>query len=220
MENNKRRKRGIKSLHRYSILGVVSRWRETDQRIDSALEDSECNESKQTRQERIEDDSGIRNIIHAVKDIVDKTAHNMKLQTKVKETKRELQAYRDAHTPVAPSIEGTEKPETSTTDEQRLHSDRKTKSYSDVVAGRENNRKFKITIRSKGSHTMETMKELIKIRINPTKIKVGISTFKALKDGRILIEVDSNEEREKVIELLKSVERSLKSRYMNAETQD
>jgi hypothetical protein len=57
------------------------------------------------------------------------------------------------------------------------------KSYSDIVAGRKNDRKFKITIRSKGNHTPETMKEIIKTTINPTEMKVGINTFKALKDG-------------------------------------
>jgi len=42
------------------------------------------------------------------------------------------------------------------------------------------------------------MKEIIKKRINPTEMKVGNSTFKALKDGRILIEVGSKEERERI----------------------
>ena len=42
------------------------------------------------------------------------------------------------------------------------------------------------------------MKELIKARINPTEMKVGFSTFKALKDNRILAEVNSNEERERI----------------------
>jgi len=39
------------------------------------------------------------------------------------------------------------------------------------------------------------MKELLKTRINPTEMKVGISAFKTLKDGRILFEVGSKEER-------------------------
>ena len=42
------------------------------------------------------------------------------------------------------------------------------------------------------------MEELIKTRINLTEMKVGISKFKAPKDGRILIEVDSNEEIERI----------------------
>jgi len=149
------------------------------------------NQSKQVKNESkkmiLESVSTLRNIIHTLKnEIVEKTAHNMKLQTEVKEAKRELQAYRDARTttPVAPSVERTEKPETSMTDEQRLPTDRKVKSYADVATGRENNGTFKITIRSKGSHTSENMKELIKKRIYPTEMKVGISTFKALQDGR------------------------------------
>ena len=43
-------------------------------------------------------------------------------------------------------------------DAQIPPSDRNMKSFSDIVAGRENNRKFRITIRSKGSHTPENMK--------------------------------------------------------------
>jgi hypothetical protein len=77
---------------------------------------------------------------------------------------------------------------------QHPSSGRNTKSYSDIVAGRKNDRKFKITIRPKGNHPPETMKEIIKNNINPTEMKVGINTFKVLKDGRILIEAGSKEE--------------------------
>ena len=38
----------------------------------------------------------------------------------------------------------------------------------------------------------------MKAKINPTEMKVGINTFKALKDGRILIEADSKEEIERI----------------------
>ena len=70
-------------------------------------------------------------------------------------------------------------------------SDPNMKLYSEIAAERDNNRKFKITIRSKEIHTPENMKELLKTRINPTEMEVGISSIKALKDGRILIEVGS-----------------------------
>jgi predicted CopG family antitoxin len=39
---------------------------------------------------------------------------------------------------------------------------RKMKSYSDIVAGLKNNKKFKITVRSKVNYTPESIKELIK----------------------------------------------------------
>ena len=59
---------------------------------------------------------------------------------------------------MAPSIERIKKPETPTSDAQLPPSERNMKSYSDIDAGRKNNRKFRITIRSKGSHTPENMK--------------------------------------------------------------
>ena len=144
--------------------------------------------------------STFKNIFHALKkDILDKSAKNIELQTEVNEVKREIQAYRDtrATTLVAPSIDMLKTPETRTSDTQQPSSDRKKKSYTDV-ADREHNKKFKVTIRSKGNHTSESTKELIKTKINPTGRKVGISTFKALKDGRILIEVGSKEEIERI----------------------
>ena len=139
----------------------------TDQRIDCALEDivNAMNQSKHVKSELkktiLESVSTLRNIIHALKrDIDDKSAKTRELQTEVNETKGELQAYRDARptAPVAPSIERIKKPETTTSDAQRLPSDRNVNSYSDIVAGRENNREFRITIRSKASHTPEIMK--------------------------------------------------------------
>jgi hypothetical protein len=57
--------------------------------------------------------------------------------------------------------------ETHTSDTQSS-SGRKMKSYSDIVSDRENEKKFKITIRSKENHTPVIIKELIKTKINPT----------------------------------------------------
>ena len=145
--------------------------------------------------------STLRNIFHALrKDIVDKSAQNKELQTEVNEAMRELQVYRDTRTttPVAPSVDRMRTPEIHTSDTQHPSSGREIKSYSDIVAGWENNKKFIITVRSKGNHTPETIKKLIKTKINPTEIKVGVSTFKALKDGRILIEVGSEEEIDRI----------------------
>ena len=75
-------------------------------------------------------------------------------------------------TPVAPSIDRLKTPETNTRDTHNPSSGRKMNS-SDIVAGRENNRKFKITVTSKGNHTPENTMELIKSKINPTEMKVG-----------------------------------------------
>jgi len=113
--------------------------------------------------------STLRNIFHALKkDKVDKSAKNIELQTEVNEMKRKLQVYRDtrATTPVAPSLDRLKTPEAHMGEAQHPSSDRKMK-YCDIVAGHNNDKKFKVTIRSKENHTPETMKELIKI--NPTQ---------------------------------------------------
>jgi hypothetical protein len=75
---------------------------DTDQRIDRALEDivNATNQSKHVKSELkktiLESVSTLRNIFHALqKDIVDKSARNIDLQTDADRAKRELQAHRD-----------------------------------------------------------------------------------------------------------------------------
>lgn len=148
---------------------------DTDQGVLRSRRHSECSEpSKNVKSELkktiLESVNTLRNIIHALKKDIDKSAKTIELQIEVEEVKRDLQAYKDARPTilVAPSIERTKKPEASMSDAQRRPSDKNMKLYSEIAAGRENNRKFKITVRSKESHTPENMKELLKTRINPT----------------------------------------------------
>jgi hypothetical protein len=128
---------------------------DTDQGVDCALENivNAVNQIKHVKSELkktiLESVGTLRNKIHALqKDRADKSARNIELQTEVEDAKREIQAYKDARSTisVAPSIERTKKPQASMSDAQRLPSDRNTKLYSEIVASRENNRKFRITI--------------------------------------------------------------------------
>jgi hypothetical protein len=180
---------------------------DTDQCIDCTLEDivNAMNQSKHVKSELkksiMEAVSTLRNIFYALKkDIVDKSAKNTELETEVNQARQELQAYRDTRltTPVATSSDRMKTLGAHASATQHPSSGRKMKFYTDIVAGRENNKKFKITIRSKGYQAPETIKQLIKTKINPTEMKVGISAFRALKDGRILIETGSKEEIEKI----------------------
>ena len=180
---------------------------DTEQRVDCALEDimNVTNQSKHVKSELkkmiLESVSTLRNTFHSLKkEIVDKSAKNLELQTEVNEVKRELQAFKDARatTSVAPSIDSLKTPMSRTSVPQHPSSGRNMKSYADIAAGRKNERKFKITVRSKGNDPPEAIKELIKTNINPTEMKVGINTFKALRDGRILIEAGSKEEIERI----------------------
>jgi len=143
---------------------------DTDQRIDSALEDivNAMNQSKHVKNELkktiMESVCTLRNIFHALKkDIVGKSAKTLELQTEVNEVKLQLQAYRHtrATAPVAPSIDRLKTPETYKRDTHNPSSGRKMNSYADIVAGREN-KKFKMMIISKVNRTPEATKELIK----------------------------------------------------------
>jgi hypothetical protein len=63
--------------------------------------------------------------------------------------------------------------------------------YSESLSGNEQKRAelktFKLTVKSKGRHSIEYMKTLVKTNMNPVEIKIGI-TLKGLRNGRLLIE--------------------------------
>jgi len=52
----------------------------------------------------------------------------------------------------------------------------------------------KLMLKSRTNQSPETIKNVLKTKINPTAMKVGIKILKSLKDGRILIEVRSIDE--------------------------
>ncbi|PSN30957.1 hypothetical protein C0J52_26327 [Blattella germanica] len=65
--------------------------------------------------------------------------------------------------------------------------------YSEAVKGTVEKR-YKLAVKSKTDNTTEAIKHILRININPTEIKIGINTFKSLKDGRVLIEDPTKEE--------------------------
>ena len=79
-----------------------------------------------------------------------------------------------------------------------------TRMFSHVVANKpraeQNQKSFKVFVKSKGNHKHSTdhMKTLIKTKINPSEMKVGINRFKALRNGQILIESENKKETEEI----------------------
>lgn len=67
------------------------------------------------------------------------------------------------------------------------------KLYSDVAAGRDK-KKFTLSLRKKDKHTPEDIIRLLKTKVNPAEIKVGITSLKALRDGKVVIEAGSKHE--------------------------
>lgn len=71
------------------------------------------------------------------------------------------------------------------------------KLYSEVVRNKfhDNNRKtYKIFIKSKHNESADVVKTKIKSAINPVQMKLGISSFKSFRDGRIMIESEKKDE--------------------------
>ena len=65
------------------------------------------------------------------------------------------------------------------------------KLYLEFVRGNQEKRTvqetFRLTVKSKSSHSIEHVKTL-KTKVNPVEMKIGITTFKGLRNGRLLIE--------------------------------
>ena len=72
------------------------------------------------------------------------------------------------------------------------------KKLSSEVLSRENIERHRLTVKPNGNKMAEEIKKLLRTKIDPVNIKIGIRTFKSLKNGNVLIEADSKEE----IELL------------------
>jgi hypothetical protein len=66
--------------------------------------------------------------------------------------------------------------------------------YSDIVADRRqgnvpyDNKMYKLFVKSKNNQSAEYTKTLLKSKLNPSKMKVGIIALKTLKNGQLLIE--------------------------------
>ena len=61
-------------------------------------------------------------------------------------------------------------------------------------------------MKSKGSHGIEQMKAMVKTKVNPVKMRIGITTFKGLRNGRLLIETYNRNEIEVLSKTMRRVE--------------
>jgi hypothetical protein len=77
------------------------------------------------------------------------------------------------------------------------------RSYSDVVAHRQgtvpfDKKRYKLLVKSKNNQSVEYSRTLLKSKVDPTQLKVGISALKTLKNGQLLIESDNKSDLEEV----------------------
>jgi hypothetical protein len=120
------------------------------------------------------------------------------LEKIVANTKTELDEVKDRATKdvVAPSRILTREPLSQTAKGVAPSGGERTKLYSEALGGKIKQKSFKITITSKDNQSAKMTKGLLKSKINPTEIKVGVNSLKSLKDGRVLIVTGSKEEAE------------------------
>jgi len=75
------------------------------------------------------------------------------------------------------------------------------KRYSNVVADTPGNvpfdkKMYKLFVKSKNNRSSEYTRTLLKSKVHPTQMKVGISALKTLKNGKLLIESEKSELKE------------------------
>jgi hypothetical protein len=92
------------------------------------------------------------------------------------------------------------------------HSDGGTrKRYSDVVADTLQCNSFypskiyNLFVKSKNNQSAEYTRTLLKSKVNPTQMKVGISALKSLKNGQLLIESEKKSDLGKVCKKINEV---------------
>ena len=67
------------------------------------------------------------------------------------------------------------------------------KLYSEALNSKVDKR-FKLLVKSKNNQLTKAIKNALKTSVNPKEIRVGIKSFKCMKDGRVLIEAGTQEE--------------------------
>ena len=70
------------------------------------------------------------------------------------------------------------------------------KLYTEALENERTEKRFKVMVKSRNNRAGEEIKKLLRTRVNPTSMKVGILAMKSLRDGRVLIETGSKEEAE------------------------
>jgi hypothetical protein len=172
--------------------------------IDNALNlvvnmERSVNMKTELKQTIFETVSSLRNLFSKLNDNRNRELQNIRdLEAQAAAMKAELEEYRKANTkiPRAPSLSASQEPPSGHDREVAPPDGRERKLYSQALRKEGKPTRFKITITSKESQTSDTVKEILKSKINPTEIKVGINNFKALRNGKILIEKNTEEEME------------------------
>jgi len=144
--------------------------------------------------------SNLRNLFTELKGIIDeKTRQIMHNESEIKEVKVELAACRrevaKAHAGTS-TVRVQEPPGPDSRQVLPPH-DRAPKLYSRIVK-ESTEKKHRLSLRSKTNQPSDVIEKILKSKVNPTEIKVGINSIRQLRDGRVVIETSTKEEIEKL----------------------
>ena len=70
------------------------------------------------------------------------------------------------------------------------------KLYAEALSGKKG-MLYKLTVKHRNNEPVDAVKKILKSSIDPIDMKIGIRTFKGLKDGKVLIEADTKDDIEK-----------------------
>jgi hypothetical protein len=175
---------------------------EVDLQLESALStllnitERSGNLRKDLKQDIVDSVSILRSIFANLKNSAEEhIAQIAQLESEVNKAKAELHQSRFANLPTRaqPSRGGTGQIPLTSMINQQASSGGSKKLYSELLSSCLDKR-YKLTVKSKSNQSTEIIKSVLKTKVNPTELKVGIKSFKSLKDGRVLIEAGSLDE--------------------------
>jgi hypothetical protein len=120
--------------------------------------------------------STLRNPFVKLKDSRDSKSieiSQLEMQVTEKKTKLGECSGKNAMEHGSPSVIYNHEPTGTTARRMALPGGREGKLYSEAVGGEKNLRRFKLSVQTKRNHPPETIKDLLKTKINPTDIKGG-----------------------------------------------
>jgi len=175
---------------------------EVDLQLESALStllnirEKSGNLRKDLKQDIVDSVSILRSIFANLKNSAQEHIVQItQLEREVNKAKAELHQSSVANLPARaqPSNGGTGQSAVTSAINQPPSSGGGKKIYSEVLSSCLDKR-YKLTVKSKSNQSTEMIKSVLKTKVNPTEIKVGIKSLKSLKDGRVLIEAGSLDE--------------------------
>ena len=151
---------------------------------------------KDLKRDIVDSVSTLRNIFFNLNNSVEEQMAKVGLlESEVKKAKAQLQGRRaaDLSARYPPCRDGTGKTPAAGVKHVLPLAGGAEKLYAEV-ASESIEKRYKIMVKTKSDQSPETIKSILKSKINPTEMKIGVKSLKSLRDGRVLIEVGSVDE--------------------------